>query len=142
MRGFMTLVTALALCGNTLHAQERLDLDYRALAAMVVSRLALEPGERVLLLAHPDAFRGMVPPLRHEVAKAGGIDLGALEVMPTLFASSWDPELQRRSFEQSRAAYRDMFEHVDAAVILPGVAYDPAYAAALYDAVDGTLAVQ
>ncbi len=56
-------------------AQPQLTLDFPALAQRIVRQLDLKPGEKVLSLAHPGLFEALIPHLRYEVMKAGGVDL-------------------------------------------------------------------
>lgn len=109
---------ALLLAASAASAQERLELDWTAVAARIVERMALEPGEKVVLVAHPDMFRELVPPLRYEVMKTGAVDLGVVDVMPS--AETWDSGVLQRAAGASREAYRAMFRDIDASVMLPG----------------------
>ena len=52
-----------------------------AIARRLVQQLALKPGERVLSIAHPAIFEDLLPYIRYEVMRAGGIDLGVVEVL-------------------------------------------------------------
>ena len=65
----------------TLSAQPRLTFDYPAMARRIVRQLALQPGERVLSIAHPGTFAELLPHIRYEVMRAGGIDLGVVDVL-------------------------------------------------------------
>jgi hypothetical protein len=97
-------------------------LDYPALAERLVRHMALQPGEKVLLLSHPGEFEPLVPLLRQTVIRAGGIDLGSWQVL-----SEVPPGLDRSA---SRAALLPLLRNVDLAVMLPGAApSDPEYAA-------------
>ncbi|NIM49960.1 MAG: aminopeptidase [Gemmatimonadales bacterium] len=129
MRTLLVLISVLSCGAANLHAQDRLALDYPALARKIVEQLAPEPGEKVILLAHPGVFRDMLPHLRYELMKSGAVDLGVLDVLPFLPLESWDRNVVARGFEPSRQAYQAMLQEVDAAVILPGVGFGPAYAA-------------
>jgi Thermophilic metalloprotease (M29) len=101
-------------------------LDQPALAERLVHQMALQPGEKVLLLSHPGEFEPLIPLLRQAVIRAGGVDLGSWQV---LAASPADPE-RRKSFEASRAALIPLLRNVDLAVMLPGASpADPEYAA-------------
>ena len=101
-------------------AQERLNLDWPALAQKIVERMALEPGEKVLLVAHPELFGEIVPHLRYEVMKAGGVDLGVIDVLASSTFESWDLQVLQRAAGSAREAYRVMLRDIDAAVMLPG----------------------
>ena len=70
----------------------RLDLDWPAVAGKILERLALEPGARVLLVAHPGMFDALIPHLRYAVAEAGGTDLGVIDVLATPLPTSVDQE--------------------------------------------------
>ena len=120
-------IAILLLLFSFASAQERLRLDWPELARVIVERMEVGQGEKVLLVAHPDMFRDLIPPLRYEMMKAGAVDLGVIDVFPS---SEWDPDVIRRGAEPSREAYRKMFNDIDASVMLPGATTrHPAYAA-------------
>ena len=97
-------------------------LDYPALAERLVQQMALQPGEKVLLLSHPGDFEPLIPLLRQGVIRAGGIDLGGWQVL----AEGATPQ----SIAASRAALLPWLRTVDLAVMLPGASpADPEYAA-------------
>ncbi|TDI18096.1 MAG: hypothetical protein E2P05_01045 [Acidobacteria bacterium] len=130
MRTVLILLAWLWVGVPSVVAQERLNLDWPALAQKIVERMALEPGEKVLLVAHPDMFREIVPHLRYEVMKAGAVDLGVIDVLASAPFESWNPQVLQRAAGSSREAYRTMFRDVDAAVMLPGARpFHPPYAA-------------
>src|SRR5438093_1216977 len=136
---FALLVLVLSSTGN---AAERppvpaappiaqLTLDWPALAEKVVQHLALVPGERVLSLGAGDRFqREFEPHLRYAVMKAGGVDLGCLEVLAEPLPQAFDPQIIQRGTSPAREALRAVLRDVDAAVMLAGAApKHPAYAA-------------
>jgi aminopeptidase len=125
-------LVALACTSLTLSAQQppRLTLDYPAIAKRLVTQLALKPGERVMALAHPGTFEDLLPHIRYEVMKAGGIDLGVVSVLREPWPDSFDPQILVRGARESRAHYKDMFRNVDAAIMMPGATTaHPAYLA-------------
>ncbi len=105
------------------------DLDWPALADRIVRHMALQPGESVLLVAHPTTFAPLVPHLRLAVARAGGVDLGAVQVLEPPPGSP--AELVRSSQERAREALRGRLRGVDVAVMLPGAGPPHAEYAAL-----------
>jgi hypothetical protein len=108
----------------------QLTLDWPAIAEKIVERLALQPGERVLAVAHPGRFEELVPHLRYAVMQAGGVDLGVIEVLAEPVPEAWDAAVLERALPAARSALRDSFRHFDAAVMLPGtVPSQPAYGA-------------
>ena len=126
-------VLVLVACESlSISAQQvpRLTLDYPAIATRLVAQLALKPGERVLSLAHPGMFEDLLPSIRYEVMKAGGIDLGVVSVLREPWPESFDPQVVIRGARESRAHYKDMFRNVDAAIMMPGATTaHPAYLA-------------
>ncbi len=111
-------------------AQPRLTLDYPAIAKRIVGQLALTPGERVVSIAHPGVFAELLPWIRYEVMRAGGIDLGVVEVMPEPVPAAFEPAVLERAARDSRAFYKAMFRDVDAAIMMPGATTaHPAYLA-------------
>ena len=114
----------------TLVAQPRLTLDYAAIARRLVQQLALKPGERVLSIAHPGTFEDLVPYIRYEVMRAGGVDLGVVEVLREPVPEAFDAAVLRRGAGESRSYYKAMFRDVDAAIMMPGAnTSHPAYLA-------------
>ncbi len=111
-------------------APSQLTLDFPAMADRIVRQMDLEPGEKVILLAHPGQFADLVPALRYAIAKAGGIDLGVLETLPAPYPAAWDLAVLQRGWAPARDALRTALANVDAAVMMPGATpADPAYAA-------------
>lgn len=124
--------TATLLAGMLLMSQPSAPaptLDYPALAERLVFHMALQPGEKVLLLSHPGEFEPLVPLLRHAVIRAGGIDLGSWQVLAEP-PPGLDLAAAIKSAKASRAALIPLLRDVDLAVMLPGAApRDPEYAA-------------
>jgi len=95
--------------------------------------MALQPGEKVLLLAHPGDFEPLILPLRQAVVRAGGVDLGCWQVLATAPGLDRDApaaDAARKSWEASRTALLPLLRNVDLAVMLPGASpADHEYAA-------------
>ncbi len=115
----------------TLAAQPaQFSFDYPAIAGRVTQQLHLQPGEKVLIVAMPGLFEDLVPHLRHAVMKAGGVDLGVIDVLREPVPAGFDVALLQKSAAASRAAYKDLLRGVDAAIMMPGaVPAHPVYAA-------------
>ena len=127
IRSCSGVLFCLALGTASLAAQERLRLDWPELARVIIQRMALEQGETVLLVAHPEMFRDLIPPLRYEVMKAGAVDLGVIDVLPS---GEWDSNVIQQGAGPSREVYQEIFKDIDASVMLPGATpKHPAYAA-------------
>ena len=123
------LSVALA-CAATVVAQPRFTFDYPAIAKRLVQQLALKPGERVMSIAHPGTFADLLPYIRYEVMRAGGIDLGVVEVLREPVPESFDAAVLAQGAREARAHYKAMFRDVDAAIMMPGATTaHPAYLA-------------
>ena len=124
------LVLIPLLCTIAVAAQPRLTLDYPAIAKRLVQQLALKPGERVLSIAHPGTFEDLLPYIRYEVMRAGGVDLGVVGVLREPVPESFDPAVLRNGAREARMHYKAMFRDVDAAIMMPGAnTSHPAYLA-------------
>ena len=115
----------------TLGAQPaQFSFDYPAIADRLTQQLRLQPGEKVLIVAMPGLFEDLVPHLRHAVMKAGGVDLGVIDVLREPVPAGFDLALLQRSAAASRTAYKAMLRDVDVAIMMPGaVPAHPVYAA-------------
>ncbi len=114
-------------------------LDMEAIADMLVERMDLQPGERVLLVGRGgDRWDQVLPIVRERVAQAGGVDLGAVDVYgavlpgtePTDFAAALAGEL---------GGWGEALASVDVAVKLPGAVPDPAVPTDVYRALQDVL---
>ena len=130
MRPFFACLFLLGMDLNAFAQQPRLALDNAAIAGRIVRQLALKPGERVIIVAHPGMLEPLVPHLRYEVIRAGGIDLGVVLVPPLPIRATWDRAIFDKATREARAAYKTMFRDVDAAIMMPGATpADAAYGA-------------
>jgi leucyl aminopeptidase (aminopeptidase T) len=126
-----SFLVGVALAGAAMvAAQPRFSFDYPAIAKRLVQQLALKPGERVMSLAHPGTFADLLPYIRYEVMRAGGIDLGVVEVLREPVPESFDAAVLVKGAREARAHYKAMFRDVDAAIMMPGATTaHPAYLA-------------
>jgi leucyl aminopeptidase (aminopeptidase T) len=124
----LAILLIFAVFAVTLTAQPRLTLDYAAMARRIVQQLALKPGERVIAIAHPGVFEDLEPYIRYEVMRAGGVDLGVVEVLRQPVPESFDAAVLQKGTRDARAHYAAMFRDVDAAIMMPGAdTSHPAY---------------
>jgi len=108
----------------------RFTMEWEALAAHIVERLDLQPGERFLAVAHPGLFDELIPYLRYEVMKAGAVDLGVIDVLAEPVPITWSEAVLREGGQAARATLAEMLEDVDASIMLPGAnPSHPVYAA-------------
>ena len=129
----LAAVAAVLLCAAPSLAQPRLTMDWEAMAEQLVTQLAPEPGEKILLVARPGQFDALIPPLRYALMRAGAVDLGVIDVIEEPYPTGWDGELLARNNDAARALYREMLRDFDGAIMLPGARPDHAVYAALQD---------
>ena len=111
-------------------AQSQFSFDWPAVASRLVAQLAPQPGEKLLILAHPGMFEDLIPHLRYAIARAGATDVGVVDVLAEPVPQDWDLEAVRRGNTRAREAYKTMFAQVDGAIMMPGATpAHPAYAA-------------
>jgi leucyl aminopeptidase (aminopeptidase T) len=128
-RTFLFIASAISATA-ALVAQPQLTFDYAAMARIIVERLALAPGERVVSVAHPGTFVDLIPHIRYEVMRVGGVDLGVIDVLREPVPATFDPAVLQRGAREARAAVKSMLRDVDAAIMLPGAnTSHPAYLA-------------
>ncbi|HEX7122806.1 MAG TPA: aminopeptidase [Gemmatimonadaceae bacterium] len=123
------LAGALALCAGAAKLPAQARPNAAALARALVERMALQPGESVLLVGVPGEFDALADAIRERVRAAQGRDLGALAVRGTPPAS-WETTFTRTAAGRDRRGLATLFAGVDLAVMMPGVgASDTAYVA-------------
>jgi hypothetical protein len=103
---------------------------WQPVADMLVKRMALRRGERVLLVGQPGLADSLVPRLRAAIRRAGGTVLGAVAVRGN-WPESWGTEFTNRLVLASTAELDEMLADVDLGVMLPGAVPDDAIYAAL-----------
>jgi aminopeptidase len=128
-----SVASVLVLFASSLSAQTpppRFTMDWQRMAEKIVERLAFEPGEKVLIVAHPGLFDELIPRLRYEAMKAGAIDLGVMDVLASPVPSDWSTTVLDEGGKRSRPEIGKMLEGVDAAIMMPGATpAQPVYAA-------------
>lgn len=108
----------------------RLTMEWEVLAEHLVGQLDLQPGERFMAVARPGLFDDLIPHLRYEVMKAGGVDLGVIDVLAEPVSELWNTTVLRDGSRAARQALAEMLENVEASIMLPGAnPGHPVYAA-------------
>lgn len=98
-------------------------------AQKLVERMALRPGEKVLLVAIRGMSDQLIPVLREKIRAAGATDLGVLPARGQ-GSASWVTDFTRSARGKRRPALAKLFSTVDVAIMMPGAqADDPPYAA-------------
>jgi leucyl aminopeptidase (aminopeptidase T) len=130
VRVFAGLVLATGALVTAAPAQPRLTFDWSTMARTIVRQLALTSGERVLSVAHPGTFAELVQHVRYEVMRAGGVDLGVVDVLQEPVPAAFDAAVLQKGARDAREHYKAMFRDVDAAIMMPGASTaHPAYLA-------------
>ena len=138
------VIFALAACAQeaadeNAAAEEGAGLNLAAISELLLDRMALQPGERVLLVGRGgDRWDALVPLLREGVSAAGATDLGAVDVfgaplpaaVPADFASALGSEA---------GGWAELLAGVDVAVKLPGALPTPEAPQDLYRALQDVL---
>jgi leucyl aminopeptidase (aminopeptidase T) len=111
-------------------------IDFPRVAEILLERLDLQPGERVLLVGLPGRFDPLFPLLREGVAAAAAEDLGAWAVEGSQPAT-WSTDFTRglEGLDQAEAAMH--LADVDAALMLPGANTGHLVYAAMQDVLRG-----
>ena len=131
----LLLVTSIvALMTSEAEAQGASSVDWRAVAAKIVERMAPVRGERILLVGIPGVADSLVAPLRAAVSASGAIDLGAIAEGGNTPAA-WSTDYVRELSAKSGAARDEFLRTVDVAVMMPG----PAASDAIYSAMQRVL---
>jgi hypothetical protein len=102
--------------------------DTEKVASLLVQRMQLQRGERVLLAALPGRSEALIPVLRRRIRDAGGIDLGVIAGIGEPDAS-WVTDFTKAA-PRDRAGLATYLGTVDVAIMMPGVVVAaPVYAA-------------
>src|SRR5688500_7017170 len=118
MRVRFLLATTVTLVASKVEAQSN-QVDWRAIAAKLVERMAPARGERILLVGMPGVADSLVAPPRAAVSAAGAIALGAIADGGNTPAT-WSTEYVRELSTKSGAARDEILRTVDVAVMMPG----------------------
>ncbi len=126
----LAALLAIPVASSAQSVPPKFTLEAAALAAKLVERLDLRPGEHFLAVAHPGLYDELIRQLRYEVMQAGAVDLGVIDVLEEPVPGNWDDDVLRDGGLAARAALKEMLDNVDASVMLPGAnTSHPAYLA-------------
>ena len=130
----LVLVTCLPFTTASHVNAQRSVSSWQPVADMLVRRMALKKGERVLLVGQPGLADSLVPRLRSAITRAGGVDLGAVAVRGT-WPDAWMTDFTRQLGRASAQDLAGLVAQVDAGIMLPGAAPGDAIYAALQEKV-------
>jgi len=117
---------ALLVAAATAAAAQAPPLEWARLAERIVERMALQPGERVLLVGQPETFAPLVRALRERIARTGAVDLGVLRASGDPMPGEPGTPFVAAAAGRNRAGLAELFREVDVAIMLP-LANGPAY---------------
>jgi hypothetical protein len=98
---------------------DELKLNYEALSDMIIERAALQPGERVILVANPALFDTLSVLLKSKIIKAKAEYLGTFSVTAD-FPEEWVTDFTREASGKSGKTLADHFMTIDLGIMLPG----------------------
>ena len=126
MRARLLITAIVSVIPSAVESQQ--GVDPGLVADVLVARMQLVRGERVLLVAVRGRSDALIPALRSRVVAAGAIDLGVLAAVGES-DPSWATEFVRGA-PADRAGLATYLASVDVAVMMPGAGVQhPAYAA-------------
>lgn len=106
------------------------ELNFIAIADLIVARSKLQPGEQVLIVAQPGRFDSLVAVLEQAVAKTGANYLGAISTDSLNQPEAWTTDFVRGALHKSPTDLMAQLGEVDLGIMLPGaVPTDKPYAA-------------
>ena len=125
--------------GDAATADADNSLDLGAISDALLARMALQPGERVLLVGLGGGrWDSVVPLLREGVAAAGGVDLGAVDVFGAPLPGTELADFAS-SLGEEPAGWAEALAGVDVAVKLPGAVLAPEVPHDVYRALQDVL---
>lgn len=100
---------------------------------IVIARMALQPGEKVLFVGAPGHFDPLLSLLRSRVTAAGAEDLGAISVTGEPFSNDVPTEFTATLAGLSGSALHERLRAVDLGVMMPGASTRDAIYTAIQD---------
>ena len=102
-------------------------LDWEAMTTVLMQRMNIESGEKVLVVASPGRFDEMIPLIREKILAAKGNYLGAISVDTVNWPQDWRTDFVNGTKNMSVDAMADYMKGVDIAIMMPGanVSHDP-----------------
>lgn len=94
--------------------------DFQSMTSMLLQRINMEPGERVLLIIDPGKFDAMIPLLKEWIVEARGVYLGTISLDSTFSPDEWKAEFTIAAEGKSMDALVEHFKSVDLAIVMPG----------------------
>ncbi len=114
------LLGLLPLTGGSRQAETSFQPQWQPLAQLLVERMSLRMGERVLLVGQPGRFDELTSELRSAIRLTGATDLGALSVLSQPYPHAEGSDLLSKAARASPEELRELLDGAfDLAVMLP-----------------------
>jgi hypothetical protein len=94
--------------------------DMEAIAAKLMERCNLQPGERVMVIAKPGDFDSLISILAGKIVRQGGVYLGSISVDTVVWPPSWKTDFTAGTNGKTRSELTRIFSDVDLGLMLPG----------------------
>jgi hypothetical protein len=97
--------------------------DWKAQAGIMMQRMNLERGEKVLIIASPGRFDSLIAILQ-EVITRKGVYLGTISVDSAQWPASWQTEFTAGLENMDVASMTSHFKDIDLGIMMPGASID------------------
>ena len=99
-------------------------LNLKAIAAKVMERVSLQPGEKVFMVGQPSEFDSLIVLLSDQIAKSGGVYLGTINVDTTSWPAAWNNDFVKSTNGKKKEQLTQLFDSlaIDLGIMLPGSA--------------------
>ncbi len=108
-------------------------LDLEAIAAKILEKVRIQPGERLIMVGIPGRWDPLVALLRQGAAQAGAEDLGVVSVRDVPVPDDWNTPFTASLVGLDREALKPVLTSVDLGIMLPGATPDDTVYAAMQD---------
>ncbi len=97
-------------------------LDLKAMAAKIMERVNLQPGEKVFMVGQPSEFDSLIVFLGDQISQAGGVYLGTINVDTVSWPASWNNEFVKSTNGKTKEELTQLFDSLalDLGIMLPG----------------------
>ena len=100
-------------------AEQAKGLDMNKIGNLLMERMNVQAGEKVLLVGIPGSFDPLVDQLADKITKAGGSYLGTLHADGET-PQKWATEFTSSCKDKDKAELAELFKSVDLGIMLPG----------------------
>lgn len=117
------LIFSCSESSTTRNGDDQFQLDFDKISSLLVERMSLEEGEKVLLVASPGRFDQLIPALSTQLKNSGAQYLGTISVS-SVQPEEWDTEFTINSQGLDENQLQEYLMTIDLGVMLPGATPD------------------